>query len=221
MFILEDILEASESIQHQAATGKLSYGINVGYTSPTGKRKNLDLAIGHANGPIQNTLIGSAAYSMQRATSLGHVLFSCEAKSVMTEHKKSQPRVYDELSSSHEIVHGALPNAIATGVTVVNAAKTFVSPLRQTTSTTLHVSEHRQPYVAESMVNHLRGLAIRDEVGQVGFDAYATIMIDCDNRTRCELVTDSPAPGLHERDSYANYLARVVRFYEERFGHQA
>jgi hypothetical protein len=49
----------------------------------------------------------------------------------MTEHGKSQPRVYDELSSSHEIVHQGRQDAIAAGITVVNVAPRFISPLRQ------------------------------------------------------------------------------------------
>src|SRR3989304_1883931 len=88
------------------------------------------------------------------------VLIACEAKTVMTEHGKSQPRVFDELGSSHEIVHQGDRQAIAAGITVVNIASTFVSPLRQK-SKKLHVSQHKQPHAAERMVSHLRGLPIR------------------------------------------------------------
>jgi hypothetical protein len=86
------------------------------------------------------------------------VLIACEAKTVMTEHGKSKPRVYDELSSSHEIVHQGRQDAIAAGITVVNIAKTFVSPLRQESGGGLHASEHKQPEAAGGMITHLRGL---------------------------------------------------------------
>ena len=56
---------------------------------------------------------------------------ACEAKTCMTEHSKSQPRIFDELGSSHEIVHQGDRQAIAAGITVVNIAATFISPLRQ------------------------------------------------------------------------------------------
>jgi len=104
----------------------------------------------------------------------------------MTEHGKSQPRVFDELSSSHEIVHQGDREAIAAGITMVNIAETFVSPLRQK-SKDLHVTQHKQPHVAERMVHHLRGLPMRDGVDETGFDAYATIVIECDNQSPVNL----------------------------------
>ncbi|HEX9878706.1 MAG TPA: hypothetical protein VGB25_00765 [Candidatus Binatia bacterium] len=134
----------------------------------------------------------------------------------MTEHGKSKPRVYDELSSSHEIIHQGRQDAIATGLTVVNIAKKFVAPLRQSAGD-LHLSEHRQPQAAEGMIQHLRGLPIREAVGQVGFDAYCTIVIDCDNQSDVRLWTDPPAPQPGEKDQYETFLNRVSRFYVERF----
>src|SRR4029077_9245357 len=85
------------------------------------------------------------------------------------------------LGSSHEIVHQGDREAIAAGVTVVNIAKTFVSPLRQKNAE-LHVSKHKHPHAAERMVNHLRGLPIRDALDGFGFDSYATIVVGCDNQ---------------------------------------
>ncbi len=216
-FILEDLLDASELLREHAAQGKVAYGINVPYTAPSGKRKNLDLAIGRVERGGQWERVGGAEHSIPVASALSELIFSCEAKSVMTEHKKSQPRVYDELSSSHEIVHQAQPTAIATGVTIVNIAQQFVSPLRQTSTGTLHVSEHRQPYVANAMISHLRGLSIRDGIGAVGFDAYSTIVVDCDNQTYCSLRPDPPAPQKGDRDHYDTFVDRVVRLYSERF----
>jgi hypothetical protein len=137
----------------------------------------------------------------------------------MTEHGKSQPRIFDELGSSHEIVHQGDVQAIAAGMTVVNIAPTFVSPLRnQSADTPMEVSQHKQPHVAERMVQHLRGLKIRDGVSDVGFDAYCTIVVDCDNQTYARLWTAAPAPQPGDRDHYETFLLRMVKFYEERFG---
>jgi hypothetical protein len=149
---------------------------------------------------------------------LSRLLIGCEAKAVMTEHGKSQPRLFDELSSSHEILHQGDQETIAAGIVMVNIASTFVSPLRQKSADRLHISHHQQPLVASRMVEHLRGLRIRDNVGEVGFDAFCTFVVDCDNQTGCSLFTDSPAPQPGDPDHYDTFIDRITRFYEERFG---
>jgi hypothetical protein len=137
----------------------------------------------------------------------------------MTEHSKTKPRIFDELSSSHEIVHQGQPDAIAAGIVVVNIAKTFASPLRQLSGEgPLIITNHKQPEVAESMVRHLRGLKMRDRVGEVGFDAFATIVVDCDNLGPATLHTKPPAPQPGDRDHYDTFLDRISRAYTERFG---
>ena len=211
-FVLEDLLEACPTLFEQVRRGEIVYGTNINYTwRSTGKAKTLDLAIGPRSDPPQESPLPS------RIAVPSEILVSCEAKSVMTEHGKSQPRVYDELSSSHEIVHQGRQDAIATGITVVNIADTFVSPLRQTSSETLHVTHHNQPAAATSMVLHLRGLPIRNAVGEVGFDAYATIVVDCNNQGDVRLWTGSPAPQPGDRDHYEAFLGRISQFYAERF----
>jgi hypothetical protein len=213
-FVLQDLLAACPVLRDQAERGEVASGINLRYNSPrTRKSKTFDLAIGL---PVTGTTPASAR-GIARVRALGDVLFTCEAKSVMTEHGKSQPRVFDELSSSHEIVHASRPDAIATGLTVVNIARRFASPLRQAVGQPLVFSQHNQPRAAERMITHLRGLPIREGVGQVGFDAYATIVIDCDNQSPATLWTHPPAPQPEDRDSYATFLQRAVRFYTERF----
>lgn len=213
--ILDDLLEMCEPLRSQAARVQVAYGINGAFRWPsTGKKKTLDLAIGPpAGSPMTNPgkrIIAEAP--------LADVFLSCEAKTVMTEHGKSQPRVYDELSSSHEIVHQGRRDAIAAGITVVNIASSFVSPLRQKGGAEMHVTRHKQPDAAAKMIQHLRGLPIREELGQVGFDAYATFVVDCDNMDRVGLWTASPAPQPGDPDHYAAFLNRLSRSYSERFG---
>ena len=210
--ILEDLLAACPILRNQALADQIVYGINARHTFPNGKKKTLDLAIGTIKSVKQPTRFADTIYPGE----IDRVLISCEAKTVMTEHGKSQPRVFDELGSSHEIVHQGDREAIAAGVTVVNIAKTFVSPLRQKGGEQ-HVSKHKQPHAAERMVNHLRGLPIRETVGGVGFDAYATIVIDCDNQGPASLWTDPPAPQSGERDHYETFVARIAGGYASRF----
>lgn len=210
-YILEDLLDRCPILQEQASRGEVAYGINLRHIWPTTqKSKTLDVAVGRPASP-------TGSNKMVRVNKLSHVFFACEAKSVMTEHGKSQPRVYDELSSSHEIVHQGQPDAIAAGITVVNIAKTFTSPLRQTRADRLHVSSHLQPEVTARMVTHLRGLPIRERVGQVGFDAYCTIVVECDNQTGATLWEGAPAPQPSDRDYYETFIDRIARFYIERF----
>lgn len=212
--VLADLEEACPLLRKHGAAGLVAYGINVRYKWPgTGKVKTLDLAIGRPATRSTGPPVGLA-----RTTEFAQVLLSCEAKTVMTEHKKSQPRVFDELASSHEIVHQGEPGAIAAGITVVNIAPTFVSPLRnQSYDTPLKVTTHRQPQVTASMIAHLRGLPIRAKVGEVGFDAYCTIVVDCDNQTYCRLYTDPPCPQPGDPDHYDTFLRRLAASYMERF----
>jgi hypothetical protein len=211
--ILEDLLSACESLRNQALADKIVYGINAKHTFPNGKKKTLDLAIGSTKAISEPTRFARTIFP----GTIDRVLISCEAKTVMTEHGKSQPRVFDELGSSHEIVHQGDREAIAAGITVVNIAATFVSPLRQK-SKKLHVSNHKQPHAAERMVNNLRGLPIRDALEQSGFDAYATIVVDCDNQGPATLWTEPPAPQAGERDHYDSFVARIAEAYTRRFG---
>jgi hypothetical protein len=215
-FILSDLLDMCPVLEDQAANGLVVFGINCKYRwEASGKPKTIDLAIGAPTVAIPSTVTGPRLRI--RAGSIRNVLISCEAKSVMTEHSKSEPRLFDELSSSHEIVHRGNPVAIAAGVTVVNAAATFVSPLRQKHGQPVEVTGHRQPHVTEKMVKHLRGLKIRQKVEDVGFDAYATIVVDCDNVGEARLVATLPAPQVGAPDHYEEFITRIARFYGERF----
>lgn len=211
--VLEDLLRACPAITKDALADKIVYGINWEHTFPNGKKKTLDLAIGTTK-EIEDERFARTIYPGK----IDRVLIACEAKTVMTEHGKSKPRVFDELGSSHEIVHQGDREAIAAGITVVNIAKTFVSPLRQKNSDELHVSKHTQPRAAEGMVNHLRGLPIRDAVDGIGFDAYATIVVDCDNQGPAFLWTDPPSPQPGDRDHYDTFIERLSSAYASGFG---
>ena len=212
-FVLEDLIQACPALRERALSDAVVYGINARHVFPNGKKKTLDLAIGSPKAISPGDRVGGAILRGE----INRVLVSCEAKTVMTEHGKSQPRIFDELGSSHEIVHQGDREAIAAGVTVVNIAATFVSPLRQR-GRHLHVSQHKQPHAAERMVAHLRGLPIRENADGVGFDAYATIVIDCDNQGPAALWTGPPAPQPGDRDHYAAFISRLAHAYATRFG---
>jgi hypothetical protein len=227
--ILEDLIAACPSLRGNAEANRIVYGINCLYTFPiSGKTKTLDVVIakGKPEEGVERiggviapaAVLGTAKVGNRKVKHLAieRVLLSCETKAAMTEHVKSKPRLFDELSSSHEIVHQGDPEAIAAGVAVVNIAKTFVSPTRQK-GVSLIVTQHRQPDVTRQMVEHLRGLPIRTDRSTAGFDAYATIVIDCDNQKVASLWTAPPAPQPGDRDHYDTFLAALSRAYEDRF----
>jgi len=225
--VMRDIVRGCPVMQAQIARGEVAYGINIEhFWTHSGKAKALDLAVGV---PVTPALSASGIHKVSsnrrrdgevpssKRNVFTKVLIACEAKAVMTEHGKSQPRLFDELSSSHEIVHQGSQETIAAGIVMVNAAARFASPLRQTDATTVHFSTHKQPAVTGRMVNHLRGLQIKDSIGQVGFDAFCTFVVDCDNQTTCTLYTGSPAPQPGDKDHYGTFIDRITSFYTARF----
>jgi hypothetical protein len=212
-YMMVDLLDHCAVLSEQAASGEVAYGINLDYTSPvSGKRKRFDLAIGTPATPFMGGLDRIA-----KVTELGAVLLTCEAKSAMTEHVKAKPRLYDELSSSHEIVHQGRPEAIATGITVINRADTYYSPTNQTDPTSLTANYHDQPRVTKALIDHLRGLRIRDDTESVGFDAYCNIVVTTDNLTSVALWTVPPAPQPGDEDYYGTFIEKIARLYTERF----
>jgi hypothetical protein len=212
-FIVDDLLDACPALRERARRGEVGYGINLRHRWSSGKVKTIDLALGVPKGPA---VLPAAAHPIAEVVEMSEVLLSCEAKTVMTEHSKSQPRIFDELSSSHEIVHHGREDAIAAGVTVVNIAGQFVSPTRNQSSGPLEITKHRQPAVAARMVQHLRELAIRNRVGEDGFDAYCTFIVDCDNMGHAALWTGLPAPHVGDPDHYATFLRRIASLLAER-----
>src|SRR5262249_38124790 len=79
---------------------------------------------------------------------VGAVHLALEAKACMTAHTRAQPRLYDELNSSHLTIHGSTDLAIAAGFVMVNMATTFVSPdlnKHDLHRSAAHVSAHEQP----------------------------------------------------------------------------
>ena len=205
-FIAADLVRMTPALGDALQAGRIVCGINVPFAGKDGRLKTLDLAFGEDFPALPATIDLDA---LATAKSLSRVILSCEAKSVMTEHSKSQPRVYDELSSSHEIIHQADPKALAAGVVVVNIAAEFVSPTRQSRGQPVSVTQHKQPHATARMISHLRGLPIRSAARTVGFDAFAIIVVECDNVGPAGLWTEFPAPQPGDPDHYMSFVSRL------------
>jgi hypothetical protein len=75
----------------------------------------------------QQSMLGSLPDPVEGA--VGAVHLALEAKACMTAFSKSYPRLYDELNSSHAVIHGASNRALAVGLAIINVADEFVSPV--------------------------------------------------------------------------------------------
>lgn len=154
--------------------------------------------------------------------SVSNVLVATEAKAAMTAFLKARPRLKDELTSSHQTIHGDNQHAIAAGLVLVNAASMFVSPdlnkhdLKATPAVT---STHRQPQDAQKVIDGLRDLQRRSTVADSGFDALGVVVLECRNDgSTVELVTaHPPAPVATDDFDYARFIHRLAHLYATRF----
>jgi hypothetical protein len=144
-----------------------------------------------------------------------------EAKACMTEHVKAIPRLYDELSSSHQAIHGAAAHAIAVGFAVVNLAETFLSPGRNKFPLTPGnpvITRHKQPHVAGRVVEKLREIPRRTKFTEEGFDALGVLAVRCKNDgTPVDLYPDPPAPQPGDIFEYDAMIRRVADAYEANY----
>lgn len=240
--VLIDLLTASELLRDHVASGKVVIGVNHPMRDfVNDKQKNLDLAIarpGAGNvGRTPRTLrefveLWNVDLSRDQRTTLrelpdavegpvGSVLVAMEAKACMTAHSKAGPRLYDELNSSHAIVHAASNQALAVGFVMINAATTFVSPDRnrdRRPGEPLLVTTHRQPHATEVALRAVGKLPRRSETSSRGYDGLGIVVVDAANDgTPVRLVTSAPAPQPGDNLHYDSMLRRVAGEYDTTF----
>jgi hypothetical protein len=201
--ILFDLLRTSPLLREHAATGKVGFGINHELRDfRVNRKKNLDLVVcaGRTEADSSVTLVDygeqiaielsnveRAELNSLPALRLGkvsNVLMALEAKACMTEHVKARPRLYDELASSFQTIHGDTSGAIAAAFVMINSAEAFVSSGRnkgRVKAGKFVYNPHKQPEVALKVLEKVMELPRRsDERGQ-GFDALGVTMIQCRN----------------------------------------
>jgi hypothetical protein len=241
--ILFDLLQTSALLRSHVAAGKVHFGVNHEMKDfENNTTKNLDLVLcrpGEAaptrRPPRPMTLSSLAADKTiqltpgQQATldslpvitraPVGAVLVALEAKATMTEHTKAGPRLYDELNSSHQIVHASSNRALAVGFFMVNASYRFISPNRNKGLARPVVTVHRQPAAAEHSINVVKRLRRRSGLSGKGYDSLAIVVIDMvnDGITPVTLVTGPPAPPPGDIFNYDAMLMRVANEYDAAF----
>jgi hypothetical protein len=243
--LMFDLLGECELLRKHLDAGKIAVGINHTMRDYARNReKNLDLVVCQASGVERPklkgrpdifadllepyTIILSTAEEAKLAklptASLARpatVLLALEAKACMTEFGKARPRLYDELNSSHLTIHGDTNGAIAAGFALVNAAKTFVSPIRNPWPLGLHptiVSRHNQPRDSQLVAQKLTELPRRSQPSGEGFDALAMGVISCAN-------DGSPVTATHGASGkdypaildYDETVRRLAHIYATRF----
>lgn len=246
-----DLLIECPLLRAHVQAGKVRLGINHELRDfRNAKKKNLDLVLCRAtSGRIEAGgsragaagvrdfagLVGRYGIRLTRAehkalsqlptlpiASVATVLVAAEAKAAMTAFLKARPRLKDELSSSHQTIHGDNQHAIAAGLVLINAAQTFVSPdlnkhdLKQAAPV---VSAHRQPQDAQKIVDGLRELQRRSSVADSGFDALGVIVLDCrnDGTTVAHVTAHPPAPPATDDFDYTRFVHRLAHLYATRF----
>jgi hypothetical protein len=245
-----DLLRSCPLLLEHVRVGKVALGINHELRDfRNNKKKNLDLVLCRAmertaTGGSKSGARGAETFAglvepydirlsinerseLQKLPALSiagvaTVLVATEAKAAMTAFLKARPRLKDELTSSHQTIHGDNQHAIAAGLVIVNAASTFVSPDKNKYDLKKHtalVSSHRQPDDALKIIEGLRDLQRRSSVADTGFDALGVVVIHCANDgSPVQHVTRSPpAPSPTDDFDYERFVHRLAQLYSTRF----
>ncbi|GAA1016767.1 hypothetical protein [Streptomyces thermogriseus] len=236
--ILFDLMLTSDLLRWHVESGKVVFGINhtLRSFSPE-KKKRLDLVLcrpkagaaaprrphtlhtlvdkhGIELTPRQQKLLDSLPVITEGP--VGNVLVALEAKACMTEHLKALPRLYDELNSSHQIVHGHSSQALSIGFFMVNAAEEFYSPTNRANP---GPNVHKQPHALNRAVAQVAALPRRSHHSSQGFDGLGIVVVDMvnDGISPCRLVTTPPAPAEDDVLHYDSMVQRMAHEYDTRF----
>lgn len=240
--ILFDLLLCCEALRRHAEAAAVGFGINHEMRDfRTNRKKNLDLVIcspgaGAVESPATFAelaekygiqLSGEEARLLEhmpllREAPVGGVMMALEAKAAMTEHSKARPRLHDELDSSHATVHGAVENAIAVGLVMVNAGGTFVSPERNKFGLRTRrpvVTNHTQPKAAQGILQKVLEIRRRERIQDVGFDALGAIIVNCPNDGSAVEIVDGQYPEVAAGQllNYEGMIHRIGQLYASRF----
>jgi hypothetical protein len=241
--ILFDLLQHSKLLREHVASGRLVFGINQEMRDfRTGRKKDLDLVLARpTGGPMkkprtfrglmtkwgillsdeERRILSDLPETVEHPVSPTSVQIALEAKACMTEHGKARPRLYDELNSSHDAVHGCSEMAIAVAFVMVNLAERFISPELNKSVGALRVTQHKQPRVTEAVIEKVLEIPRRATTSAQGFDALAIAVVDCTNDgvTPVRIIDAPPAPEPGNPVHYDSMIARIVQLYESRFPH--
>jgi hypothetical protein len=229
--VLFDLLANSSLLRRHVEESKVVFGLDHQMHDYAANRsKNLDLVIArpHAAGwttkrrprgfsalpalfdmhltPGQESTLATLPDPVEGA--VGAVHLALEAKACMTAFHKSYPRLYDELNSSHGVIHGASNRALAVGLAIINVADEFVSPVGGR-------NRHNQPGDALGAIAKVEQLPRRAGDEGVGYDGLGIVLVDLVNDgTPVTLANSPPVPVNYE---YDRMIVRIANEYDVRF----
>jgi hypothetical protein len=236
--IMFDLLGNCSLLSKHVREGKIAFGINHELRDfKHNRKKNLDLVLctgrdeqvatfaeyGEQNGVIldpKNREILASLPVLHRAP-VSNVLVALEAKACMTEHIKALPRLHDELSSSHQTIHGDTGGAIAAGYVLINCSESFVSPDRnrkRIRSGKFAVNVHKQPLASKRTLEAVMKLPRRSNDQENGFDALGISMLRCANDGSPVEVDKIANSNIPEIVTYSAFIKRLAHLYATRFG---
>jgi hypothetical protein len=242
--MLFDLMASCAVLRDHVAAGKVAFGINHEIVDfKQNRKKNLDLVICTPRPSVGQkkfrafadlvphygiVLSGDALSTLATLPVLheapvGDVLVALEAKACMTAHIKAQPRLYDELNSSHLTVHGSSSEALAAGLVVINYSGAFASPGRagycpRCGHRVAPVNPHKQPGDGEGVREKIMKLPRRTKADEDGFDALGLVAIDCKNDGSPVLLLPSPpAPPSSDIFNYGQCVSRLSSLFATRF----
>lgn len=226
-----DLLSNSSLLRQHVQDGKVVFGLDHQMHDYAANRsKNLDLVVArpHDAGwtrkrrlrrfselpdhydmhltPAQRSALASLVDPIEGA--VGAVHLALEAKACMTAFSKSYPRLYDELNSSHAVIHGASNRALAVGLAIINVANEFVSPVGKR-------NRHNQPRDALGAIAKVEQLPRRAGDEGVGYDGIGIVLVDLTNDGNPVTLADQPPVPINYE--YARMIVRIANEYDVRF----
>jgi hypothetical protein len=210
-FLLADLLIACPRFQEDARAGKLVYELNRKVRVGTSEW-NVDLAVGS---PVSETKMSENANAIRKAQP-STIKIACEAKSIMTEHRKAQRNRQRDLDALHQFMHRYDQNTMVAAITVINISNAFRSPLRS------KITKHKDPItLVQTAVDLLRTVPVRSHpTNGPGLEANAVIVVNYDNsRTKLvsEIVEKPPAPQPGDPLHWNSLVNRLCDLYIQRW----
>lgn len=209
--LLDDLIEFCPRLRDEAANGRAVYALNRKVQVGTSEW-NVDLVLGP---PASSSAAASEESAIRRAQPSNFRL-ACEAKSIMTEHRKAQRNRQRDLDALHQFMHRYDQNTVVAAITVINIAESFRSPLRR------GVTKHKNPIdLVRASIALLRTLPIRSHpTNGPGLEANAVIVLNYNNSARKAISTvysAPPAPQPGDPLHWDSFIRRICDLYSQRW----
>ena len=236
--IMFDLMQECALLRKHIKSGYICYGINLEMRDfERDRKKNLDLVICTPSSELSQKnfvdlrdqyeieLSSAEALALDtlpplRQARVGSVIMALEAKACMTAHQRALPRLFDELNSSHQTVHGATEQALAVGFAMINFATDYLSPdqNKQNRATQPSWSNHNQPRDGSLAIGKVEQLPRRSSPSGVGYDAFAVMgIVLANDGSPVSVFSDPPAPNEGDNFHYVSMIKRLSHLYSTRF----